>query len=262
MHKLIKKFCMPGILFCFQLFVLSACTGKEDIVLELSDSGTLQISEIEEISQTEKFSETEELPGTESYILDESISSVSASNTDSDTGQTEKIYVHICGAVAAPGVYELEEDSRVFEGIEAAGGFREDACEDYVNQAGRLNDGERLVIPTIEEIEAAKADGIYQNLWVSGTATGGGTSSAYTSGIEGSGVGQSGSAGNGAGLVNINTASESELGAISGIGAGKAAAIVKYRQENGSFSSIEDIMKVSGIKEGTYEKIKDKITVN
>ena len=64
------------------------------------------------------------------------------------------------------------------------------------------------------------------------------------------------------GLVNINTASEEELSAIPGIGAGKAAAVVRYRQENGAFASIEDIMKVSGIKEGTYEKIKDKITVN
>ena len=219
MHKLIKKFCKLGIPFCFQLFVLSACTGKEDIVLELSDSGAV-------------------------YENEESVNPVPASNADPDIGNVEKIYVHICGAVAAPGVYELEADSRVFEGIEAAGGFSEDACEDYVNQAGRLTDGERLVIPTMEEIEAAKADGT------------------YTFGNETSGAEQSGSAGSETGLVNINTASESELGAISGIGAGKAAAIVKYRQENGSFSSVEDIMKVSGIKEGTYEKIKDKITVN
>ncbi|MCH5249560.1 MAG: helix-hairpin-helix domain-containing protein [Lachnospiraceae bacterium] len=219
MHKLIKKFCKLGILFCFQLFVLSACTGKEDIVLELSDSETV-------------------------YENEESVNPVPVSNSDSDTVNVEKIYVHICGAVAVPGVYELEAGSRVFEGIEAAGGFSEYACEDYVNQAGQLTDGERLVIPTMEEIEAAKADGT------------------YTFGSETSGAEQSGSAGSETGLVNINTASESELGAISGIGAGKAAAIVKYRQENGSFSSVEDIMKVSGIKEGTYEKIKDKITVN
>ena len=63
------------------------------------------------------------------------------------------------------------------------------------------------------------------------------------------------------GRVNINTATESELCSVNGIGASRAAAIVKYRQENGNFASIEDIMKVSGIKEGTYEKIKDMITV-
>lgn len=202
MNKSIKKICKPGMLFGFSLLFLSACTGREDIALELSEADTLN-----------QYSAAD---------LDSNLSTV----------KEEKIYVHICGAVVNPGVYELDGDSRVFEVIEAAGGFSEDACQDYVNQAGRLNDGERLVIPTIEEIETAKADG---NTGASSSASG---------------------------LVNINTASESELGSISGIGAGKAAAIVKYREENGSFASVEDIMKVSGIKEGTYEKIKDKITVN
>ena len=231
MHKLIKKFCRLGILLSLQLFVLSACTGKEDIVLELTDSGAVRENEI--ISKTEEGLPTENEG--KDYVSDIS----------SESAQPEKIYVHICGAVVNPGVYEMEKDSRVFEGIKAAGGFGDDACEDYVNQAKILTDGERLVIPTMEEIETAKTDGTYQYLWQAEAAAGSDTSRAGASG-----------------MVNINTATESELGAISGIGAGKAAAIVKYRQENGSFSSIEDIMKVSGIKEGTYEKIKDKITVN
>lgn len=236
MHRLIKKFYKTGMLFCFLVLVLTACTGKEDIVLELSDTGTVE--------------ETWEVD-TQDHILNEGGSA--DLDTLSDTEQTQKIYVHICGAVVNPGVYELDEGSRVFEGIEAAGGFSEDACKDYVNQAGRLNDGERLVIPTIEEIEKAKADGTYQDIWAAqavsaGTVTSGESEVAASSGLTG--------------LVNINTATESELGSISGIGSGKAAAIVKYRQENGNFASIEDIMKVSGIKEGTYEKIKDKITVN
>lgn len=243
MHKLIKKISKPGMLFGFLVLVLTACTGKEDIVLELSDTGTTQ--------ETESFSGKEEFPGTEDNLLDESAGYVS--DILSDTVQAQKIYVHICGAVVNPGVYELEEGSRVFEGIEAAGGFSEDACEDYVNQAGRLSDGERLVIPTKEEIETAKVDGTYQELWAS---------EASAAGLDASETGAAGTSIDENGLVNINTASEGELGSISGIGAGKAAAIVQYRQENGSFTSIEDIMKVSGIKEGTYEKIKDKITVN
>ena len=222
-------------LFSFLVFVLSACTGKEDIVLELSDTGAQENWEAD----------------TGNYILDEGANPVS--DTLTDTVQAQKIYVHICGAVVNPGVYELDEGSRVFEGIDAAGGFSEDAYEDYVNQAGRLSDGERLIIPTIEEIEEAKADGTYKDIWAAqtvsaGTVNSGGEETAVSSNMTG--------------MVNINTATESELGSISGIGAGKAAAIVKYRQENGSFASIEDIMKVSGIKEGTYEKIKDKITVN
>ncbi len=170
------------------------------------------------------------------------------------------IYVHICGAVRKPGVYVLETGSRVYEGIEAAGGFSEDACEDFINQAGVLTDGQRLVVPTAEEAEAMKADGSYQEIWQpelseNGVGNGSGPGTGAV-GIPGTGADDSG------GLVNINTATESELCAISGIGAGKAAAIVKYRRENGAFASIEDIMKVSGIKQGTYEKIKDKITVN
>lgn len=232
MHRFINNICKLGMLICFPVLMLSACTGREDIVLELADSGAEQEIDIDETPEI----------GTEIIAA--------------DITQT-KIYVHICGAVVNPGVYELDEGGRVFEGIEAAGGFREDACQDYVNQAGRLSDGERLVIPTIEEVETARADGTYQDLWRLGTSAGD-----DTSGAEVLGSGTSGTSTDLTGLVNINTATESELSAISGIGDGKAAAIVKYRQENGGFTSIEDIMKVSGIKEGTYEKIKDKITVN
>lgn len=238
MHKFIKNICRKGslflfrgMLFAFPMLVLTACTGKEDVVLNLSDADSMQ--------------ETDELTETEADTLIEN--AVQLPDNTLDTAQSE-IYVHICGAVVNPGVYKLDEGSRVFEGIEAAGGFEEDACEDYVNLAGCLKDGERIVIPTKEEIEEAKADGSYQVLWAK-------TESDMA-------TEETGASGSGAGLVNINTATESELGSISGIGAGKAAAIVQYRQENGSFASIEDIMKVSGIKEGTYDKIKDKITVN
>ncbi len=153
-----------------------------------------------------------------------------------------------------PGVYQLAAGSRVYEGVAAAGGFREDACEDFINQAGILQDGQRLAIPTVEEADAAKAAGSYQALWQEDTLNTG----LQEPGAAGMADNSSGSMN---GLVNINTAEENELSAIPGIGAGKAAAIIQYRQENGNFASIEDIMKVSGIKEGTFEKIKDKITV-
>ena len=114
-----------------------------------------------------------------------------------------------------------------------------------------MQDGQRLVIPTVEEVEAAKEEGAYQELFATDTG-----------GMEEGADAQDASSGNSDGKVNINTATESELSNVSGIGAGKAAAIVQYRQENGSFATVEDIMKVSGIKEGTFAKIKDKITVN
>lgn len=213
----IKNLLKRGMFLLFPLFMLTACTSRNDMVLELETQDNAQQSEMlssdaAESLNEQNVSETENLP--------------------------EDIFVHICGAVVNPGVYVLSAGSRIFEGIEAAGGFSEDACEDFVNLAQTLQDGQRIVIPTEEEAEAVVQDSAYQEQWLPEE-----TQSAD-------------------GRVNINTASEQELSAISGIGAGKAAAIIQYRQENGSFSNVEDIMKVSGIKEGTYEKIKDKITVN
>lgn len=231
MQKYNKNICKLIMFLIFPVFVLTACSGKEDMVLELG--------------------ETHDMSSQDMSGLDDE--SAGLSTDVSIDAAPAKIYVHICGAVVNPGVYELEAGSRVFEGIKAAGGFSENACEDYVNQAGQLSDGERLVIPTVEEVEQAKEDGTYQVLWAADTAD---------KGTLNTGEDKTDSSGSGDGLVNINTATESELGNVKGIGAGKAAAIVQYRQENGNFASTEDIMNVSGIKEGTYEKIKDKITVN
>ena len=151
-----------------------------------------------------------------------------------------------------PGVYELPAGSRVFAGIEAAGGLTENAYGDYVNQAEALWDGQQLMIPTMQEIEAAKEDGTYEELWAKNAGSESGMK-AVENGITTSDAGT--------GKININTASESQLQGITGIGETRAAAIVQYRNEHGSFGSIEDIMQVNGIKQGTFDKIKDEITV-
>lgn len=149
--------------------------------------------------------------------------------------EPETVCVHVCGAVMIPGVYELSAGSRVYEAVEAAGGFTEDAEQSYVNQAQELSDGTKLVIPTVEEAEQAGQKDIA-------------FAQAQEVHIDD-------------GKVNINTASLEELCKIPGIGTTRAAAVISYREEHGSFESIEDIMKVSGIKEGTYEKIKENISV-
>ena len=146
-------------------------------------------------------------------------------------------YVYVIGAVNRPGVYEVREDSRVFEVIERAGGFREDAAAESLNLASTVRDGAVYQVLSREEYEKAGGSG------------GSGATEGAASG-----------AGN-RGLVNINTASVTELTGINGIGESRAQAIVTYREENGGFSCIEDIMKVSGIKDGLFNKIKDQITV-
>lgn len=142
--------------------------------------------------------------------------------------------VHICGAVKEPGVYSLPEGSRVVDAIRAAGGLTQDASERDVNQASVVADGMQIVIPTLEEVK----DGGYT--WGAAAKGGGDTED---------------------GLVDINTADAAQLMTLPGIGQTRADAIVAYREQHGGFRTIEDIMKVDGIKEGSFAKLKARITV-
>lgn len=144
------------------------------------------------------------------------------------------ITVHVCGAVQTPGVYELQKDSRVWEAITLAGGVLPEADSDYVNQARRILDGERIYIPYSEET----ADYLREQRIAGEDRT--------TEENEKS-------------KVNINTASAEELETLPGIGSKRAESIIRYREKNGEFQAVEDIMKVSGIKDAAFEKIKDAI---
>lgn len=137
----------------------------------------------------------------------------------------KEIRVYVCGAVVSPGVVSLPEDSRAEDALAAAGGFAENAWREYVNLAERVQDGEKLYFPTLEETESLSLQ-------------------------------ESDS-----GLVNINTADAAALCTLPGIGESRANDIIAYREANGSFESCEDIMNVTGIKTSVYNKIKDKITV-
>jgi competence protein ComEA len=141
-------------------------------------------------------------------------------NADDANGD---IYVCVCGAVKREGVYKLPAGSRIFEAIELAGGFREDAATAAVNQAEVLQDEARLYVPTISETVSAEIEDD--------------------------------------GKINLNKATKEELMTLPGVGASRAESIIQYRNENGGFKSIDEIMLISGIKEGLFEKIKDLIKV-
>lgn len=138
--------------------------------------------------------------------------------------EAPNIYVHVSGSVVNPGVYEVPEGTRVYEAVEAAGGFSKEADRDYVNLVEVLRDGEKVYIPSTDEILAGSVEAD-------------------------------------SGLVNINTATVEKLCTIPGIGETRAKAIVDYRSQYGNFATVEDLMNVSGIKEGTFNKIKDYIKV-
>lgn len=154
-------------------------------------------------------------------------------------GEFQKIYVHVCGAVNAPGVYELKENARVYEALEAAGGMTESAAADWINQAEPVTDGEKIYVLTREEAE---------------------NSAQSIPGQEGT---SSDSEGNNSvsKKVNINTAGKEELMTLTGIGESKAQSIMSYRQEHGSFQNIEELKQIEGIKDGVFNKIKEDITV-
>lgn len=145
-------------------------------------------------------------------------------------------FVHINGAVWHPGVYELEEGSRIYQAVEAAGGFLPEADEGYLNLAALIADGMKITVLTKEEAQSAGA-------W---EADEGGSGQQKETVSE---------------KVNINTATKDQLMTLTGIGEVRAEDIIAYRQEHGPFRQIEDIMQVSGIKEAAFAKIKDDITV-
>lgn len=265
-----------GVLFTLFLCVISSgCTRREQLVLE-SDA-TLQEEERQVAEKTAGEADTQieaVLPAqTGTAPVYQDVTADGAQDAEQRIvaeQEPQKIFVHVCGAVEKPGVYELQEGSRVYEAVEKAGGFTEDADSSYVNQAQRLADGTKLVIPTTEQVEEAletkaEADiGIVEQAQ-EGQGTADDVVTGQTEGVQDAvsdTAGAGGTYGETAdGRVNINTASEDELCSIPGIGSTRAAAIVAYRQENGGFRKLEDIMNVSGIKEGTYNKIKDKIKV-
>lgn len=151
-------------------------------------------------------------------------------------------FVHVCGEVHKPGVYELQEGSRIFEAIEQAGGFTEEAAQDFLNLAAQVCDGMKVMVPDMEEAAAlleAGANGLELPQ--------------KAGDVPADKQGQS--------RVNLNTATKEEFMTLKGIGESRAEDIIRYREESGGFRSIEDIMKVPGIKDAGFQKIKDRITV-
>lgn len=137
------------------------------------------------------------------------------------------IYVYICGEVMEPGVYEMKAGSRLYELVEAAGGFTDRAAADSLNLAGELSDTQMITVWSVDDMVTSDVTQLVCD----------------------------------DGLVNINTADINKLTSLPGIGDVRAQDIISYREENGSFSTPEDIMKVPGIKTSVYEKIKDLIKV-
>lgn len=171
------------------------------------------------------------------------------------TAAPSSIFVHVDGAVAVPGVYELTASARANDAVVAAGGLSAEADTSAINLAAPLVDGDKLHIPRVgEDASAGAAPGSSQG----GTTAQGGSALSERTGSGAAGAADSGSAET---LVNINSASVEELDSLPGVGPSTAAAIVEDRDANGPFTSPEDLMRVSGIGEKKFEKLKGRIRV-
>lgn len=221
-------------------FILSGCANKSSVVLSRTEDFTVgETADVtaQEIALAEDASDSFREPDN----TDTKDDAVSAASPYVREAEQPKIAVYVCGAVNNPGVYELNEGSRICDALDFAGGFSEDADETYVNLAAKLSDGTKLQIPTKED--TASMNGAVPIESYEGDSV-----SAST--------GQGGST-----LININTATKEELKSLPGIGDGIAEKIIRYREEKGAFKSTQDIMKVSGIKDKLFSKIKEYITV-
>lgn len=174
---------------------------------------------------------------------------VQPTGEESPNAGAGRIFVHVCGAVRREGVYELSPDARVVDAIRAAGGCTKKAASYGINQAEALKDGVQVYVPTKAELKKeTNGVGSLASFGTEGVRTG--LSS------QGPNSGEGGDA-----LININLATKEELMKLNGVGEAKAELIITYRQAKGGFRDIKDIMKIKGIKQKFFDKIKDKICI-
>lgn len=224
----------------------SGCSHRKEVVYTL-----------EETTETDVTEDGAKESANVRTSLDAEVDTDSAQGSAGEDSRVQ-ICVYLCGAVQCPGVISLPQGSRVNDAVLAAGGLTPDAAAETINLAARLADEEMIYIPTREEVQENPEQ--WSGGWTLGSMSG---SDATRSGTSQSGTSQSGASqpGEESALININTADQAALCRLPGIGESRAGDIITYRETNGAFSRKEDIMKVTGIKENLYEKLKELITV-
>lgn len=235
---------MKKIIFVLLCMLMCMCQG-------CSDEGVMEI--ISEEGNKEQFSDNEQISDNAIDVAKDTGVENTEKTENIETNDSQSFVVYVSGYVNNPGVYELSAGSRVIDAIDAAGGYSKEAYDNYLNLASLIADGQMIYVPSEEEVE-------------SGSIERGAASGADGSGVGGvtggNGGGNGGNSSGSGALVNINQASKEELMTLPGIGESKADKIIAYREENGRFSTPEGIMEISGIKDGLYNKIKDKICAN
>lgn len=224
---------------------------EKGILIEEAPNRSIMTSQTEE----KEIPLATELPSEEQIISTQAIS-------PNEQPQSEvlevalQVPVYICGAVLNPGVYYVDQDAIVNDVIQCAGGLTREADETVINLASPIQPNEKIIIPKQGQ-EIDKTEDSYENRERIETLP---TSESNLQTSKTDSSTHNTNTINSNGLVNINTATQNELMSLNGIGEVKAQAIITYRNEQGGFKSIEEIMQISGIGEKTFEKIKPFIT--
>jgi competence protein ComEA len=208
--------------YCF-FMVLSLTACQKDEVLLSTNNAEVKYSK--EKNYTPKVDERKK-------------NNKSKNNKRTQGNATQKVVVYVCGQVNKPGVYKLSANKRINDAVEMAGGFKTDAAEEYHNLADKLSDGQKIYVPSRQEVQnqTIPSSDESKKETVDDTKCDG--------------------------KVNINSATKEQLMTIKGVGEKKADSILDYRSKHGKFFKIEDLKKIAGIKDGLFNKIKDYITVN
>ena len=224
-----KKSLYMTAVFLLMVFCAAGCGN-------MSGKGTVIIADSEENADIYNIasSKESEVSNEQGYSGD-NIEDKGELTEDSTTADIDKVYVYVCGHVMNPGVYELDANDRICDALNKAGGVLEDGRGEVLAQAMPVTDGMTVYVPGMDEdIEAIRN---YE---------------------DGEGVSGNNDQDD---LLSINEMTKEEWLTLPGIGEAKASAIIDYRKEHSQFKSIEELKDVPGIKDGVFNKIKDKIKV-
>lgn len=232
-----KKIFLIIILLVFLIGVFSLICAK---IISKGKSENSELNYDDLLIKDEVYNQTSSLDVNEKKGNDD-LGEKETSNNNANINNKE-ICIHISGEVKNCGVIRLKEGQRIIDAIEKAGGVTELADLDRVNLAFVLSDGQKVNIPNINNKDE-------NNAYVT-------NDSGYNIIVD-----NGNNAKNGGGKVNINSASQTELETLEGIGPSTAAKIIEYREKNGAFNNIEDIKNISGIGDAKFDKIKDNVVV-